>query len=102
MKINLIPIGTRFEYEGEVFTKTGPITATSDSGSPRMIPRYANLKPVGDMPPPPPPPPTRQVDAATIRTAFDAYHNVALRLADDFTRPELEAARQRFLAVLEE
>ncbi|WP_374243894.1 hypothetical protein [Zoogloea sp.] len=100
MKINLIPLGTRFEYEGEIYTKTGPMTAATEKGGQRMIPRYAVLKPVGEMPPAPPPAPGRQVDVAQIRTAFDAYHAVALRLADDFARPELEAARQGFLKAL--
>ncbi len=100
MKINLIPLGTRFEYEGEIYTKTGPMTAASEKGGQRMIPRYAVLRPVGEIPPAPPPAPGRQVDADKVRTAFDAYHAVALRLADDFSRAELEAARQKFLATL--
>ena len=101
MKINLIPLGTRFEYEGEIYTKTGPMTAASEKGGQRMIPRYAVLRPVGEIPPAPPAAPGRQVDAAKVRAAFDAYHAVALRLADDFARPELEAARQTFLATLD-
>lgn len=101
MKINLIPIGTRFEYEGQIYTKTGPITASADSGGQRMIPRYATLRPVGEMPPAPPLPPDRSVDAAQVRVAFEAYHAVALRLTDDFARAELEQARQRFLSALE-
>lgn len=100
MKINLIPLGTRFEYEGEIYTKTGPMTAASEKGGQRMIPRYAVLRPVGEIPPAPPPAPGRPVDADKVRAAFDTYHAVALRLADDFSRPELEAARQKFLATL--
>ena len=45
MKLTQLPLGARFEYEGEIFTKTGPMTAASEKGGQRMIPRYAVLKP---------------------------------------------------------
>ncbi|WP_374266288.1 hypothetical protein [Zoogloea sp.] len=101
MKLTQLPVGARFEYDGQVFTKTGPMTAVSEAGGTRMIPRYAVLRPVGDLPPPPPPTPAHLVDADAVRAAFDLYHTVVLRHADDFGRPALEAARQRFLASLD-
>lgn len=101
MKINLIPIGARFEYEGEIYTKTGPITAASEKRGQRMIPRHAVLRPVGELPPAPPPAPERHVSVEAVRAAFDLYHTVVLRHADEFARPTLEAARQKFLAALE-
>ena len=100
MKINLIPIGARFEYEGEIYTKTGPITAASEKSGQRMIPRYAVLRPVGELPPAPPPAAERQIAVDTVCAAFEVYHAVALRHVDDFARPALEAARQHFLAAL--
>lgn len=45
MKINLLPIGGRFEYEGQEYVKTGPLTASGPNGQ-RLIPRYAVLKPI--------------------------------------------------------
>lgn len=100
MKINLLPIGARFEYQGEIYTKTGPITATADKGGQRMIPRHAALRPVDGHVPPPNPARTRQVDEQTVITAFDAYHTLALRLADGMGKAELEQARMKFLASL--
>jgi len=36
MKLQEIPVGARFEYQGRVFVKTGPITATAEDGGQRM------------------------------------------------------------------
>ena len=117
MKLTQLPLGARFEYEGEIFTKTGPMTAASEKGGQRMIPRYAVLKPADGVPPPPPqtrppppphpaPPPEpaslRTLDEARVLTAFDAFFGTALRLTDDFAKAELETARQKFLAALGE
>ncbi|MBS0347996.1 MAG: hypothetical protein JSR69_16210 [Proteobacteria bacterium] len=101
MKLSNLPIGARFEFEGKIYTKTGPMTASAESGGQRMIPRYAVLKPVDGVPPPTAPAISRSVDADTVRSAFDAFYGTCLRLTDDFGRAELEAARQRFLESLE-
>jgi hypothetical protein len=101
MKLTQLPIGARFEYEGQIFTKTGPMTAAGESGGQRMIPRYAVLKPVDGYTPPAEPESTRVVDEKKVRDAFDAFFGTALRLTDDFAKGELEAARQKFLATLE-
>jgi len=100
MKLQEIPVGARFEYQGRVFVKTGPITATAEDGGQRMIPRYADLRPLdpplsGDKPGP-----CRKLDEAKVRAAFDEFYRTCWRITDDFSRPELEAARQRFLAAL--
>lgn len=39
-------MGARFEYEGNVYVKTGPMTASSEQGGQRIIPRYATLRPL--------------------------------------------------------
>ena len=100
MRLQDLPVGARFEYQGRVFVKTGPITATAEDGGQRMIPRYADLRPLD-----PPPLGTekhsrRRLDETKVLNAFDAFYRTCLRTADDFSRPELEAARQRFLAEL--
>ena len=100
MKLQDIPVGARFEYQGRVFVKTGPITATAEDGGQRMIPRYADLRPLNPPPPGDKPGPRSRLDEAKVRAAFDEFHRTCLRITDDFSRPELEAARQRFLAAL--
>ncbi|KAB2966499.1 hypothetical protein [Zoogloea sp.] len=99
MKINLLPIGARFEYDGQIYTKTGPITATAEKGGQRMIPRHAALRPV-DGYTPPPESTTRKLDEKTVLDAFEAYHATALRLAEGLGKAELEQARTKFLAAL--
>ena len=100
MKLQDIPVGARFEYQGRVFVKTGPMTATAEDGGQRMIPRYADLRPLNPPPPGDKPGPRSRLDEAKVRAAFDEFHRTCLRITDDFSRPELEAARQRFLAAL--
>ncbi len=101
MKLNHLPIGARFEYDGQIYTKTGPITAAAEKGGQRMIPRHAVLRPVDGHTPPPAASTTRQVDENRVLAAFDSYHNTALRLAEGLGKAELEQARARFLAALE-
>ncbi|MDD3352995.1 hypothetical protein [Zoogloea sp.] len=100
MKINLLPIGARFEYEGETYTKTGPITAVSASGCSRMIPRYAVLHPADGHTPPPPPIEERQVALSAALAAFERYHGIALSLTESFDKARLEEARKAFLKAL--
>jgi hypothetical protein len=46
MKFASLPLRQRFLYQGETYTKTGPLTASRDSdGVVRMIPRSAALRP---------------------------------------------------------
>ncbi len=46
MKFQHLPIGARFVYQGETYTKTSPLVASVDGGNQRMIPRYASLSPI--------------------------------------------------------
>ena len=101
MKFTQIPLGTRFEFEGKVFSKTGPMTATAEDGSgQRLIPRYALLKPVDGAAPVVDTAPARQVDEARVIAAFDGFYGTCLRLVDDFSKPALLAARQTFLEAI--
>ena len=44
MKFHLVPIGEQFTFQGEVYTKSGPIAASPEvSGASRMIARSANV-----------------------------------------------------------
>ena len=100
MKLQDIPVGFRFEYQGRVFVKTGPITATAQNGHQCMLPRHAALRPL-DALPEKPPARQRTLDEARVRAAFDEFYRTCFRITDDFSRAELEAARRRFIAALE-
>jgi hypothetical protein len=99
MKFQQLPIGARFELDGQVYVKTGPIAAAGESGAPRMIPRHAVLRPLDGMPPAPPPP-SRKLDEHRVLAAFAAFCTDCEALLGEQGRPALDAARQRFLAAL--
>ena len=101
MKFGPLPIGTRFDYEGVRYLKTGPLLATrEDGGQQRFLGRYADVRVL-----------TAVVADATgeasadWRTAFDAFYTECLQAiaglaADDASaaaraRDQLEAARRR-------
>lgn len=100
MKFQQLPIGARFEYEGRVYVKTGPLSAASDEDGTRMIPRYVELTPLDGTPSAARPKTGRKLDEAVVMTAFEAFYGTCSRLADDSGRLELAAARQRFLETL--
>lgn len=100
MKIHQIPIGTRFEFDGEEYTKTGPMLATAKSGGQRLIPKYADLviPSQGEELPAKKAPPV----AANTRTlaAFRAFCDGVRPLVPESAQGEFEAARKRFLAAI--
>lgn len=100
MKIDQIPLGARFQWKGRNYTKVGPMTASGESGGAVFIPMHAALLPVAGEAPPPAQPDTaaRPLDAAMVTAAFETYHQMALRCADEAGRPMLEMARKRFLS----
>jgi len=101
MKLQDIPIGGRFEYDGKILTKTGPLTASAEQGGQTMIPRYANLRPL-DLPPPEDKLPgmRRRLDEAAVKTAFHEFYRSAAGLLDETALPALNDARQRFMDAL--
>lgn len=102
MKFQHLPIGARFEFEGVAYVKTGPISAATEQGGQRMIPRYAVLRPLDGSAPVAAPKRARNLDETAVLTAFEAFYSECGRLlagnADNVSR--LEAARGRFLAAL--
>ncbi|HXE38299.1 MAG TPA: hypothetical protein VN639_07455 [Azonexus sp.] len=99
MKLQHLPIGARFEYKGQVFVKTGPLTAASEEGGQQIIPRSAVLKPL-DGPPTEAKGKGREVEEARVLAAFADFHEACSRLVDVTARPQLEAARLKFLRAL--
>lgn len=101
MKLQHIPLGGRFEYEGRIFVKTGPLTASSETGGQRIIPRYAVLKPVDAPSPTAPAGKPCPLDAAAVRAAAEAFCNDCATLIDPAAGAEFDALRQRFLSSLD-
>ena len=101
MKLHQLALGTRFEYEGRIFVKTGPITASAEQGGTQMIPRHATLKPL-DLPPPNITPglAVRKLDPQRVRKAFDVFYETAEALVDRASIEQLQIARTQFLASL--
>lgn len=95
MKLQHLAIGARFEYEGQIFTKTGPLTASAEQGGQRIIPRYANLRPLDAMSAGP-----GQVDRLKVQAALSTFHETCRGLVDEAAWPVLEAARREFFDAL--
>lgn len=100
MKLQHLAIGARFEYQGQVYVKTGPLTAASETGGQALIPRYAILKPLDVPAPEAPGAAVRRLDAARVRKAFEAFYEVARTHCDPAGETALEAARAAFFAAL--
>ncbi len=106
MRFSLLPIGDRFEFQNEHYSKNGPLTAVNlKTNQQRMIPRSSLVTPLSQTPATETATLTvKTVDAGTVAAAFDQYHRECLRwLAQERTNdPELEEkleqARQHFLA----
>lgn len=99
MKLQHLPIGGRFEYEGAVYVKTGPLTAASEEGGQRVIPRYAVLRPVDTS--------TSQsvvtedrLSPDRVNQAFEQFYAEAVSLLPVERQPALQTARDVFRATL--
>lgn len=100
MKLEHLAIGARFEYEGITYVKTGPITAASEQGGQRLIPRYAILRPL-DLPEPEPRANFRgRLDKPAVMAALAAFYETCQTLVEPSRQDELAAARQRFIETL--
>lgn len=99
MKLQQLSLGARFEYQGKVFVKTGPLTARSEDGGQQMIPRYAVLTPLDEARPE-----ARagrgHLSETTVRAAFDVFYRSCTRLLPEAEQASLEEARQRFFSSL--
>lgn len=113
-RFTLIPMGECFEYQGERYSKSGPLTAINLANNrQRMIPRSAVVRPLqADQPAQQEVPKQEQqmLPAERVTEAFEQYHHgclewlglietsdaaLAARIRDAMT-----SARQRFLSEL--
>lgn len=96
MKIHQLPLGARFEYEGEEFVKTGPMFATGKAGGQRLIPKYARLKVLGELASASGGRAGALADTAVLE-AFEAFYAICRQMVPPGRHPALSAARERFL-----
>lgn len=99
MKIHQLPMGARFEYEGQAYVKTGPMLATGPGGQ-RLIPRYAVLKVLGDQPSPVPQGP-KPLSRQAVTAAFEAFRTRCRPLVRDDDHAAWQAACAEFLKTLD-
>ena len=97
MKLQHLSIGARFEYEGVTYVKTGPLTASSEAGGQRIIPRHAVLRPLDA----PVAEGKGKLAAPVVRKAFNSFFETCHRLVGEAGQAELEQARQRFLKAID-
>ncbi len=90
-------MGDRFQLDGLIYRKTGPMTALSETGSQRMMPRWMELTPLDAKAMPEARKRKATLDAAQVMQAFEAYHSVCTRLVDTCSLHILEQARQDFI-----
>jgi hypothetical protein len=99
MKIHQLPLGARFEYQGEEYVKTAALFATGKAG-PRLIPKYAVLKPLDQVEAVSHTGQNETLPRAAVLKAFGTFYTQCVALVPDNRRGELETARAAFLKVL--
>jgi hypothetical protein len=94
MKFPQLPLGQRFEYQGETLVKVGAMTACNDrGGNTRLIPRSAVVVPVtAQMAPTAAPAPVSTERVQHALMGFEARWRDALEDLDDATRGRVERA----------
>lgn len=100
MKIHQMPMGARFELDGEEYVKTGPLFATGKAGQ-RLIPKYAVLTPLGGTPAPAPRPQAGALPRARVMAALDAFCGRCAALVPEDRRSEFAAARTACIDALD-
>jgi hypothetical protein len=100
MRIHQLPIGTRFEYDGQEYVKTGPLVGTGSAGQ-RLIPKHAVLRPLGDVDIAPAAAPSATVLRVDVLRAFETFYAQCMALLPETQRPALASAREGFLKALD-
>ena len=84
MKFPHLPIGAQFEFDGKAYTKVSPLVAAAEDGSgQRVIPRYAVLRPIGELVQAVAAAHSGQLDPDKVRMAFASFEADAMRLLDE-------------------
>lgn len=94
-------MGARFRFEGQEFVKTGPLFATGKEGGQRLIPKYAVLEAIGELPSAAGQRREKLLARAAALGAFEAFCSDCRGLLPAEREAEFEAARERFLCAIE-
>ncbi len=113
MKFHQLPDGARFEFEGDIYTKSGTLKACDErSGHLRVIRRSATVKLLESVKVVAPSEEKSEIRTATVRTAFETFCGVCdeclIEAAATHSnaeglsaiRAKLEVAKKQFLATL--
>ena len=100
MKIHQLPQGARFEYEDEEYVKTGPLFATGKGGQ-RLIPKYAVLKPLGEVAEIPGKVSSDSISRAAVLDGVATFYTDCKALVPDDKQALLSAAHKRFLGIFD-
>lgn len=103
MKFHQVPLGQRFEFEGEVYVKTKPLTAANEgNGEERFIRRAADVTLLQQARPEVPvvaPAGTVALEADAVLAAFEGFYEQCVSCVEDMaseaTTESLESVRQR-------
>jgi hypothetical protein len=94
MKFPQLPLGARFRWDGELYRKTGPMTAHAEAGRTRkLVPRSAVVEPVEGSNPAPPS--TEHFSALAVQAALDAYQDSLRAYAETLEGPRRAALEQQ-------
>jgi len=91
-------MGTRFEYEGTAYVKTGPQLASGPNGQ-RLIPKYAVLQVLGGVPATT----AKQADMlprTIVLAAFETFYEKCTALVPVEQQAQAVTAREAFLKSL--
>ena len=101
MKFHLVPIGEKFTFEGEVYTKSGPIAASSEVGGVnKMIARSANVTLCNIIAPVEKQVTSKKIvplnEVINIMGDYNAqYHEYIEQLENDFSKISLESFKNK-------
>jgi len=108
MKFSKLEIGRVFDYQGNRYTKSGPLQAEDmATGKERMIPRAASVLPVDTATPGMgEPEQTLRTQLEYLRTLLDAHHLSVLSLLDsrarETQREELESGYRALVEAIDQ
>ncbi|MBZ0104811.1 MAG: hypothetical protein K8H84_04185 [Sulfuricella denitrificans] len=111
MKFMDLALGQKFELEGEIYVRTGPLVAShAENSKQRFMARYVSVTPLGESTSASPQP-ANTLSSGKVNIAFENYHAQCLGALEQLDaelppdrlgalRKQIEQARQTFLDTL--